>query len=61
MACRLLGAKPLSEPMLPYYQLDPKEYISVKFYSKFKKIQKFSLKKMQMKMSSADLPTITHF
>ena len=25
------GAKPLSEPMLPYCQLDPKEYISVKF------------------------------
>ena len=29
MACRLSGAKPLSEPMLPYYQLDPQEYISV--------------------------------
>ena len=36
MACRLFGAKPLSEPMLPYYQLDPKEHISVKFHLKFK-------------------------
>ena len=35
MACRLDGAKPLSEPMLPYCQLDPKEHISVKSYSKF--------------------------
>ena len=30
MACRLVGAKPLSEPMLEYSKLDPKE-ISVKF------------------------------
>ena len=31
MACRLLGAKPLSEPMVPYCWLDPKKHISVKF------------------------------
>ena len=31
MACRLVGAKPLSEPMLEYYQLDPKEQTSMKF------------------------------
>ena len=36
MACRLVDAKPLSEPMLPYCQLDPKEHISVKFYLKFR-------------------------
>ena len=36
MAFLLFGAKPLSEPMLPYCQLDPTEHISVKFYSKFK-------------------------
>ena len=36
MACRLIGAKPLSEPMQPYYQLDPKEQTSVKFESKYK-------------------------
>ena len=36
MACRLFGAKPLSRPMLPYCQLDPKEHISVIFYVKFK-------------------------
>ena len=35
MACRLFGDKPLSEPMLPYYQLDHKEHISVKFHSEF--------------------------
>ena len=36
MAWRLLGAKPLSEPMLPYCELDLKEHISVKFDLKFK-------------------------
>ena len=30
MACRLVGAKPLSEPMLGYCQLEPKEQTSVK-------------------------------
>ena len=30
-ACRLFGAKPLSEPMPDYYPLDPWEHISVKF------------------------------
>ena len=33
MACRLFGAKPLSEPMLTYCQLDSCEQISVKFES----------------------------
>ena len=32
MACRLDSAKPLSEPMLSYCQLHPKEHISMKFY-----------------------------
>ena len=32
LACRLDGAKPLSEPMLTYWQLDRKEHISMKFY-----------------------------
>ena len=36
MACRLYGAKPLSEPVLDYYQLDPLQQSSVKFYSKCK-------------------------
>ena len=31
MAWRLFGAKPLSEPMLDYCQLDPQEQISVTF------------------------------
>ena len=36
MACRLISTKPLSEPILPYCQLEPKEHISMKFYLKFK-------------------------
>ena len=36
MACRLSGAKPLSEPVLTNCQLDPKEHIWLKFYLKFK-------------------------
>ena len=35
MACRLFGAKPLTEPMLAYCQLDSWENISVKFESEF--------------------------
>ena len=35
MACRLDGAKPLSEPMLEYCYLDPLEQTSVKSQSKF--------------------------
>ena len=31
MAYHLFGAKPLSKPMLGYFQLDPKEQTSVKF------------------------------
>ena len=31
MACRLLGAKPLSKPMLGYCQLDPLEQTLLKF------------------------------
>ena len=36
MACRLDGAKPLSEPMLTYCQLDPKEHISMTYCLKLK-------------------------
>ena len=50
MACRLFGAKPLSEPILPYCQLDHEEHISVKFYLKN---QNFSFKEMPLKLSSA--------
>ena len=34
MSCRLLGAKPLSKPMLGYCQLGPWEQIAVNFYLK---------------------------
>ena len=36
MACGLFSAKPLSEPMLSYCLLDPKEHFSAKFYLEFK-------------------------
>ena len=36
MACRLDGAKPLSEPMLAFCQSHPKEHISMKFHLTFK-------------------------
>ena len=36
IACHLFGAKPLSEPMLAYCQLDPKEHVSIKFCLKIK-------------------------
>ena len=39
MPCRLLGAKPLSKPMLRYCQLDPREETSVKYLSKYKAFQ----------------------
>ena len=49
MACRLFGAKPLSEPMLPYCQLDHREHFNEISF----KIQKFSFKNMRLKMLSA--------
>ena len=36
MAWRLFSTKPLSEPMLPYYQLELKEHFSVKLCLKFR-------------------------
>ena len=36
MACRLVGAKPLSKPMLTYCQSDPWEYTSGRYESKHK-------------------------
>ena len=34
MACRVFGPKPLPEPILPYFQLDPWKQTSVKFDTK---------------------------
>ena len=48
MACRLAGAKPLSESMLEYCQLDPWEQ---NFTENLVEIYIFSLKKMHLKMS----------
>ena len=36
MACCLRRVKPVSEPMLPYFKINPMEYISVKTYIKCK-------------------------
>ena len=49
MACRLDGAKPLSESMLQYYSLDPVEQTPMKSKSKF---ITSSFKKMHLKMLS---------
>ena len=51
MACRLFGAKPLSEPMLPCCQLEPKENILLtKFLKDF--IKENALKNVVCKMSA---------
>ena len=47
MVCRLIGAKLLRAPMLPYCQLDPKEHISVIFL-----IQTCTYMEMRFNMSS---------
>ena len=47
MACPLLDAKPLPEPMLTYQQLDPHEQSLVKF-----DWNTFLLKEMSLKMLS---------
>ena len=53
MACQLFRAKPLSEPMLPHHQLDPKEHISEKLYLKFKGfIQENALKYVIFNMAA---------
>ena len=49
MACRLFGAKPLSESVLAYCQLDPHEQTSVNLI----KIQQLSYMKMQLETPSA--------
>ena len=52
MACRLLGAKPLPEPMLPYCQLNSWEQISVKFEPEFYHFQKMHLKMWSPKIAA---------
>ena len=55
MACFLLGTKPLSEPLLAYFQLNSWEHI---FSEIWIWILKFSFKKMLLKMLSAKLAAI---
>ena len=51
MACRLFGAKPLSEAMLLYSPLAPKDHYN--FSKNLSRTQKFSFKKMHLKTLSA--------
>ena len=51
MACCLIGAKPLPEPMLAYCQLDTWEQIGIRMLP-------FSFKKIHLKMSSAKMSAI---
>ena len=50
MACRLIGTKPLPEPMLSHWWVDTKGHISMKFYSKF--IQGNTLENVICKMAA---------
>ena len=50
MTWLLTRAKPLPEPMLSWCQSDPMKHISMKFYLK---IENFSSRKMDLKLSSA--------
>ena len=54
MACRLFGAKPLSEPIMNNCELDPEEQISVKFESKHNNLQwkKINLMNVICKMAA---------
>ena len=53
MACRLAGAKPLSEPMLEYYGILLIEPLGTNFGEILIAIQTFSFKKMYLEMMSA--------
>ena len=54
MACRLINAKPLAEPLLVHCQLDPWEQISMKFEWN----TKLSFMKMYLKMSFVEMVAI---
>ena len=45
---QIMAYKPLSEPILSYYQLDPLEQTSVSFYQKLNIL----IKKINLKMSA---------
>ena len=51
MACRLVGAKPLSEPMLEYCYFE--RTLGTNFSEILSEIDTFSFKKMRLKTSSA--------
>ena len=50
MACPLFDAKPLSEPMLVYYQLDPWKQTSVQFELKFEDFRENEFENVVKKM-----------
>ena len=51
-SCRLFGDKPLSKPMLGYYQLDPLKQTSVKFLSKIKLFQENAFESFVCEMAA---------
>ena len=53
MALHLFGAKPLSEPMMTYGQLEHWEEILLKYISKFKQIQGNAFKQVIYKIVSS--------
>ena len=52
MACRLFGAKPLSQPKLGYCQLDSWEQTSLKFCSKLIFIQENAFENIVCEMAA---------
>ena len=61
MACRLFGAKPLSEPKLNYCQTESQEQLSVKSYLKFKKMHfKISSEKFRPFCLGRDISCVKH-
>ena len=62
MVCRLLGAKPLSDAMLAYCQLDPWELISVKFYQNTTiVIENSELEKVACKLSDLNKKYLNNY
>ena len=61
MACRLFGAKPLSETMLAYCQLYPNEHISKKFLFEIQKvfIQENAFENAICRMATIVLATVS--
>ena len=63
MDCRLFGAKPLSEPTLVYWLLDPWEHISIKFEEKttlYMQSNAFKMSSVKWRPSHPGLNVLSH-